>query len=133
MRRFGVRVLLVILLGTFTGALFGQKMAGKQDFTADELAVNASSLYAQGKYSEAAALYQRFLADFGSAAEAQAMILQMRFPHAMCLLRLQRMSEAQQVIRKPLFPNLATPRRGRKCCSGAVFARCRKTNTRRLG
>ena len=66
MRRFGVRVLLVILLGTFTGALFGQKMAGKQDFTADELAVNASSLYAQGKYSEAAALYQRFLADFGS-------------------------------------------------------------------
>jgi TolA-binding protein len=109
MRRFGVRVLLVILLGTFTGALFGQKMAGKQDFTADELAVNASSLYAQGKYSEAAALYQRFLADFGSAAEAQAMILQMRFPHAMCLLRLQRMSEAQQVIEEALVSESGDP------------------------
>jgi hypothetical protein len=50
-----------------------------QDLTADELAVNASSLYAQGKYAEAAKLYRKFVGDFGSAVEAQATVREIRY------------------------------------------------------
>ena len=98
----GVRAFIAISFGIFSGCLFAQKGADKPDLTADELAVNASSFYAQGKYGEAAQAYQRFFTDFGSAADAQAVIRQMRYPLAMCLLRLQRFSEAGEAIREAL-------------------------------
>jgi hypothetical protein len=58
MHRFGVRVCFAIFFGIFAGCSFAQNAADNQDLTADELAVNASSLYAQGKYAEAAKLYR---------------------------------------------------------------------------
>jgi TolA-binding protein len=94
--------LLAIFFGIFAGCSFAQKAADNQDLTADELAVNASSLYAQGKYAEAAALYRKFAADFGSTVEAQPALRQMRYPLAMCLLRLQRFAEAHQAINEAL-------------------------------
>ena len=89
-----------ILLGIFASYSFAQRIADNDDLTADELAVNASSLFAQGKYAEAAELYRKFAADFGSNVEAQATLGQMRYPLAMCLLRLQRFSEALDAIRE---------------------------------
>jgi hypothetical protein len=68
-----------ILFGFFASGSFAQKAADNQDLTADELAVNASSLYAQGKYAEAAKLYRKFVVDFGSAVEAQATVRQIRY------------------------------------------------------
>ena len=91
-----------ILFGIFASYSFAQRLADNDDLTADELAVNASSLFAQGKYAEAAELYRKFAADFGSSAEAQATLRQMRYPLAMCLLRLQRFSEAHQAIKHGL-------------------------------
>ncbi len=98
----GVRAFIAIFFGIFSGCLFAQKAADKPDLTADELAVNASSLYAQGKFGEAAQMYRKFVTDFGSAGDAQAIIRQMRYPLAMCLLRLQRFSEAREAIREAL-------------------------------
>ena len=82
MHRFGVPAFVAILFRIFAGCSFAQKAAGNQDLTADELAVNASSRYAQGNYAEAAKLYRKFVADFGSALEAQATVRQMRYPLA---------------------------------------------------
>ena len=81
MHRFGVPAFVAILFGIFAGCSFAQKAADNQDLTADELAVNASSRYAQGNYAEAAN-YRKFVADFGSALEAQAAVRQMRYPLA---------------------------------------------------
>ena len=89
-------------MGIFASYSFAQRLADNDDLTADELAVNASSLFAQGKYAEAAELYRKFAADFGSNVEAQATLGQMRYPLAMCLLRLQRFSEAHQAIKQGL-------------------------------
>ena len=80
-----------ILFGIFASYSLAQRLADNDDLTAEELAVNASTLFAQGKYAEAAELYRKFAADFGSSPEAQATL-------AMCLLRLQRFSEAHQAI-----------------------------------
>ena len=66
MHCFGLPVFVAILFGIFAGCSFAQKAADNQDLTADELAVNASSRYAQGNYAEAAKLYRKFVADFGS-------------------------------------------------------------------
>ena len=77
MHRFGVPAFVAILFGIFADCSFAQKAADNQDLTADELAVNASSRYAQGNYAEAAKLYRKFVADFGSALEAQAAVRQM--------------------------------------------------------
>jgi len=76
----------------------GPASAHDQNLTADELAVNARSLYTQGKYAEAAALYQKFIADYGKATEAQTAVRQMRFPLAMSLLQVQKFSEAKEAI-----------------------------------
>jgi TolA-binding protein len=96
---------LAIIFCILASCSFAQKAADNQDLTADELAVNASSFYAQGKYAEAAALYRKFAADFGSTVEAQAALRQMRYPLAMCLLRLQRFTEAHQAIKEALASN----------------------------
>jgi len=102
MHCFGVRVCLVILFGIYAGCSLAQKAADNQDLTADELMVNAASLYAHGKYGEAVDLYRKFVADFGSAVEAQAAVRQMRYPLAMCLVRLQRFAEAFDAIEEAL-------------------------------
>jgi TolA-binding protein len=91
-----------ILFGVFASCSFAQGLADSQDLTADELAVNASLLFAQGKYAEAAELYRKFMADFGSNAEAKAALRHMRYPLAMSLLRLQKFSEAHEAIRQAL-------------------------------
>jgi hypothetical protein len=60
MHRFGVPAFVAILFGIFAGCSFAQKAADNQDLTADELAVNASSRYAQGNYAEAAVRQMRY-------------------------------------------------------------------------
>jgi len=72
------------------------------NMTADELSVNARSLYTQGKYAEAAALYQKFMADYGKSNEAQAAVRGMRFPLAMCFVQMQKLDEALPAINDAL-------------------------------
>ena len=64
--------------------------ASDQNLTADELAVNARSLYTQGKYAGAAALYQKFIADYGKSVEAQTAVRGMRYPLAMSLVQMRK-------------------------------------------
>jgi TolA-binding protein len=76
--------------------------ANDANLTAEELSVNASQLYAAGKYAEAAAKYQAFIAAYGKAKEAQAAVRLMRYPLAMSLLQLQKFPEARQAIAEAL-------------------------------
>jgi hypothetical protein len=82
-----VRICFAIFLGIFATSSLGLEAANNEDFTADELMVNAASSYAKGDYAKAAELYRKFVADFGSAPEAQAAIRQTRYPLAMCLVQ----------------------------------------------
>jgi TolA-binding protein len=95
-----LRACFVIFFGLSAACLLAAENEG--DLTADELVVSASSLYANGKYKEAAELYRRFMADFGSAADAQTTIRQMHYPLAMCLVRLQSFAEALKAIEQAL-------------------------------
>ena len=72
--------------------------ASDQNLTADELAVNARSLYTQGKYAGAAALYQKFIADYGKSVEAQTAVRGMRYPLAMSLVQMRKFPEAREAI-----------------------------------
>jgi TolA-binding protein len=78
----------------------------ESELTADEFVVNAASLYANGRYHDAAELYRRFIADFGSSPDAETAIRQTYYPLAMCLLRLQRFAEAYQAIKDAFAKNL---------------------------
>src|SRR5215207_6088684 len=78
----------------------------ESELTADEFVVNAASLYANGRYNEAAELYRKFIADFGSSPDAETAIKQTYYPLAMCLLRLQRFPEAYQAIKDAFGKNL---------------------------
>ena len=98
MRCVHVRVCFAIFFGICASCSLGEEAEGDQDLTADELVVNAAALYAKGKYNEAASLYRKFIADFGEAADAQAALRQMRYPLAICLVRLQRFEEASDAI-----------------------------------
>ncbi len=94
------RACFAVIFGLVAAWSFAEEIEG--DLTADELIVNASSLYANGNYKEAVELYRRFITDFGSAAEAQTAIRQMRYPLAMCLVRLQDFAEALTAIEAAL-------------------------------
>ncbi|HEY5954448.1 MAG TPA: tetratricopeptide repeat protein [Terrimicrobiaceae bacterium] len=91
-----VRACFAIIFGLVAACSFAEETEG--DLTADELIVKASASYASGKHKEAAGLYRKFIADFGSAPEAEGAIRQMRYPLAMCLLRLQDFEEALVAI-----------------------------------
>lgn len=124
MRCLHVRVCFAIFFGICASCSLGEETEGDQDLTADELVVNAASHYAKGKYNEAAGLYRKFIADFGSAVDAQAAIRQMRYPLAMCLVRLQRFEEASDAIDEALeeaIPPLSR-RRHKSCFSGRAYA-----------
>ncbi len=86
----------------FLGVLAIWSLAEESELTADEFVVNAASFYENGRYSEAAELYQRFIAEFGAAPDAQIAIRQTYYPLAICLLRLQRFAEAYQAIKDAL-------------------------------
>ncbi len=79
--------------------------AHDQNLTADELSVNARSLYTQGKYADAAAQYQKFISDYGKAPEAQAAVRGMRYPLAMCYVQMRKFAEAKEAIADALATN----------------------------
>jgi len=91
---------MLAVAGAFLPAVSAQMTASANDqnLTADELAVNAKSLYTQGKYADAAALYRKFIGEYGAAKEAREAVRQMRYPFAMALLQLQKFPEAEEAI-----------------------------------
>jgi len=105
MDRSGVRFVFVFLLGLLAVApLRAQQQASANDqgLTADELSVHAKTLYTQGKYAEAAALYRQFITNFGQSKESQPAIREMRFPLAMALLQMRKFTDAQIAIKEAL-------------------------------
>ncbi len=99
-----VPVCFAVLFGIVATWSLAEETEG--ELTADEFVVNAASLYANARYSEAAELYRRFIDDFGSSPDAQTAIRQTYYPLAMCLLRLQRFTEAYQAIKDAFEKNL---------------------------
>lgn len=103
-------VLLVVFICAVAGSALGQNRtttpavasANDQNLTAEELAVNADRLYGLGQFAEALALYRKFIESFGQAKEAQPAIRQMRYPIAMCLFHLKKLSEAVEAIDEAL-------------------------------
>lgn len=103
-----VPVCFAVLFGIVATWSLAEETEG--ELTADEFVVNAASLYANARYSEAAELYRRFIDDFGSSPDAQTAIRQTYYPLAMCLLRLQRFTEAYQAIKDAFEKNLELDR-----------------------
>ena len=65
-----------------------------QDLTAQEYYTNAERLFSGGKYSEAADLYQKLVADFGQSKEAAEAIRSIRYRHAMCFVHMKKFGDA---------------------------------------
>jgi tetratricopeptide (TPR) repeat protein len=76
----------------------GAVSVSDQNLTADEILVRAHGLYAEGKYAEAAAEYQRFLTSFSLAEEAQESVRLMLPRLALALLQMKKFSEAREAI-----------------------------------
>ena len=73
-----VPVCFAVLFGIVATWSLAEETEG--ELTADEFVVNAASLYANARYSEAAELYRRFIDDFGSSPDAQTAIRQTSLP-----------------------------------------------------
>jgi len=94
------------LCGAFaTAGAQPKASANDSNLTAEGLSVNAKQLYLAGKYAEAAALYQQFLAAYGRAKEAQEAVRQMRYPLAMSLLQMGKYAQALEEIDAALVNN----------------------------
>lgn len=76
----------------------GQGILTAQGLTAQEYYTNAERLYLDGKYAEAAGLYEKFLADFGQSKEAADAIRSTRYRHAMCFVHLKKFGDAVEPI-----------------------------------
>ncbi len=81
-----------------------------QGLTAQEYFDTAGRLYLDGKYSEAADMYAKFLTDFGQSKEAAEAIRSMRYRHAMCHVHMKKFGEAIEAIQIALaqHPQLQT-------------------------
>ncbi len=73
-----------------------------QGLTAQEYYTNAERLYLDGKYAEAADLYQKFLTDFGQSKEATEAIRSIRYRHAMCFVQMKKFSDAIEPLQLAL-------------------------------
>ncbi len=69
-----------------------------QGLTAQEYFDSAGRLYLDGKYSEAADMYTKFLTDFGQSKEAAEAIRNMRYRHAMCHVHMKKFGGAIEAI-----------------------------------
>jgi len=65
-----------------------------QDLTAQEYYTNAGRLFADGKFSEAADLYNKLLEGFGQSKEAAEAIRSIRYRHAMCFVHMKKFGDA---------------------------------------
>lgn len=81
-----------------------------QGLTAQEYFDTAGRLYLDGKYSEAADMYTKFLTDFGQSKEAAEAIRNMRYRHAMCHVHMKKFGAAIEAIQTALaqHPQLQT-------------------------
>lgn len=73
-----------------------------QGLTAQEYYAKAERLFADGKFGEAAGLYDRFLADFGRSKEAAEAIRSTRYRHAMCFVHMKKFDGAADAIQAAL-------------------------------
>ncbi len=99
---------LLLILAQATASLvvapqsIAQGVLQAQGLTAQEYYTNAERLYLDGKYAEAAGLYEKFLLDFGQAKDAAEAIRSIRFRHAMCFVHLKKFGDAIEPIQTAL-------------------------------
>ncbi|MFA7344284.1 MAG: tetratricopeptide repeat protein [Terrimicrobiaceae bacterium] len=65
-----------------------------QGLTAQECYANAERLFVEGKYPEAADLFQKLLDDYGQSKEAVEAIRNIRYRHAMCFVHMKKFGDA---------------------------------------
>ena len=110
-----VKLLLIFIqaavLLTFTEWSMAQAGAQPQGLTAQEYYANAERLFAEGKFSDAADLYEKFVADFGESKDAAEAIRRIRFRHAMCFVHMKKFGGAIGPIQTALEqePPLGAP------------------------
>ena len=92
MKLFLIFILAAVLL-SFTEWSMAQG-AESQGLTAQEYYANAERLFAEGKFSGAADLYEKFVADFGGSKDAAEAIRRIRFRHAMCFVHMKKFGGA---------------------------------------
>lgn len=81
-----------------TPGSMAQGVLQPQGLTAQEYYTNAERLFLDGKYSEAADLYQKFLEDFGQSKEAAEAIRSIRYRHAMSFIHMKKFGEAIEPV-----------------------------------
>lgn len=94
-----IQVAAIILLNTGSMA---QGTLPPQGLTAQECYTNAERLFSEGKYSEAADLFEKLVADFGESKEAVEAIRSIRYRHAMCFVYTKAFGRAIQAIQVAL-------------------------------
>ncbi len=73
-----------------------------QEQTADEALTTAFAAYNAGRYDEAAAGFEKFIADFGESTQGREAIVRIRHPLAMSLLQLRKFDAALGAIEEAL-------------------------------
>lgn len=96
-----ILALLIALLAPDAGST-AQGALQAQGLTAEEYLTNSNRLFLEGKYAEAADLYQKFLTDFGQSKEAAEALRNIRYRHAMCFVRLKKFGDAVEPIQTAL-------------------------------
>ena len=101
--KFGLLILIqaAVVLALSTGSM-AQGTPPPQELTAQECYTNAERLFSGGKFSEAADLYQKLVADFGQSKEAAEAIRSTRYRHAMCYVRMKKFGPAIEAIQTAL-------------------------------
>ncbi|MFZ4774750.1 MAG: tetratricopeptide repeat protein [Terrimicrobiaceae bacterium] len=99
--KFFVAILILAQAVAFFAApapLMAQGILTAQGLTAQEYFTSAERLFLDGKYAEAADLYQKFFTDYGQSKEAADAIRSTRYRHAMCFVHMKKFGDAIEPI-----------------------------------
>ena len=98
--------LLILIQGAvvflFVSGSMAQGNLQTQGLTAQEYYASAERLFVDGKYPEAAGLYDKLLTDFGQSKEAAEAIRSIRYRHAMCFVHMKKFGSAIDAIQTAL-------------------------------
>ena len=103
--KFSSGFLILIQAAVFlvlTAGSMAQGGSPPAELTAQECHTNAERFFFSEKYSEAADLYGKLVADFGQSKDAAEAIRSIRYRHAMCFVHLKKFGEAIRPIQTAL-------------------------------
>jgi len=96
------RYLPILVAVLCTAQIFAQGVLKSQGLTAQEYLDQAGRLFLDGKYSEAAAMYQEFETSYGKSEEAKPLLRATLYRLAMCFVHMKKFDDSLEAITKAL-------------------------------